>query len=424
MIARRAGRSHRADSAACAGDMCFGSGGVGTPSDASCVDEPLDAFGLGALVHAVQARHLRFCEQVARRLRWRRSSDARSGGGTRSACGHGSRPTLPCSSKANSGSGGVDHQRAALLPRPLQRRRRLARGRERLAPWRRGAARRRRRCDRPARSPGARPSGSPSGRSSRSRPPRRRSSSSTVTARRSRAGHERAGVVGERLRQHRLDHARHVHARRAPARLDVDRRALRHVRADVGDVHPHARSGRRSCASAEIASSKSRALSGSIVKVVSPVRSRLEDRSPRTSRPLSRAFSAARCTWRSKPRARPRSLISDSIAERADWRACGGHTTRESCPCARRFPRPGPARRFGGEPCFGADPRFGVEAACPLAARLGADPCFGFEACFGVAARFGFEPRCDFGPCFDFEAGRGLGPLPFPRPPLCGRGLT
>src|SRR5439155_7830314 len=34
--------------------------------------------------------------------------------------------------------------------------------------------------------------------------------------------------------------SRHVHARRPPPRLDVDRRALAHVRAHVRDVHPHA----------------------------------------------------------------------------------------------------------------------------------------------------------------------------------------
>ena len=51
---------------------------------------------------------------------------------------------------------------------------------------------------------------------------------------------QRAGVVGERLGQHRLDLAGDVHARRAPERLPVDGRAGRHVRGDVGDVHPDA----------------------------------------------------------------------------------------------------------------------------------------------------------------------------------------
>ena len=39
------------------GTCCSGSGGVGTSSEASCVDEALDALGVRALVHAVEARH-------------------------------------------------------------------------------------------------------------------------------------------------------------------------------------------------------------------------------------------------------------------------------------------------------------------------------------------------------------------------------
>ena len=53
-------------------------------------------------------------------------------------------------------------------------------------------------------------------------------------------GHERAGAVGEHLGQHRLDHAGHVDAVRAPERLAVDRRARLDVVRDVGDVHPDA----------------------------------------------------------------------------------------------------------------------------------------------------------------------------------------
>ena len=53
--------------------------------------------------------------------------------------------------------------------------------------------------------------------------------------------HERARVAGKLLRKHRLDGAWDVHARRPLARLDVHRRALGHICAHVGDVHPHAR---------------------------------------------------------------------------------------------------------------------------------------------------------------------------------------
>ena len=52
-------------------------------------------------------------------------------------------------------------------------------------------------------------------------------------------GHERAGVVGQGLGQHRLDLAGHVHAGRAAVGLAVDRGARRHMRGDVRDVHPH-----------------------------------------------------------------------------------------------------------------------------------------------------------------------------------------
>ncbi len=52
-------------------------------------------------------------------------------------------------------------------------------------------------------------------------------------------GHERARAVGEHLGQHRLDRAGHVDARGAPERLAVDGGARLHVVRDVGDVHPH-----------------------------------------------------------------------------------------------------------------------------------------------------------------------------------------
>ncbi len=50
--------------------------------------------------------------------------------------------------------------------------------------------------------------------------------------------HERAGLVGQRLGQHRLHAPGDVDARPAPRRLAVDERARPHVGADVGDVHP------------------------------------------------------------------------------------------------------------------------------------------------------------------------------------------
>src|SRR5436190_4551915 len=53
------------------------------------------------------------------------------------------------------------------------------------------------------------------------------------------AGHERARVVGQRAREHRLHRAGHVDAGRAPVRLAVERIARAHVGRDVGDVDPH-----------------------------------------------------------------------------------------------------------------------------------------------------------------------------------------
>ncbi len=101
------------------------------------------------------------------------------------------------------------------------------------------------------------------------------------------------------------------------ARLAVERRALGHVRGDVGDVHPHAdrtgsavagatavaRSPRSPLAdavalgvdgSAEIASSKSRALAGSIVNVGSARRSRRSPGSRLTRSPAARGFALER----------------------------------------------------------------------------------------------------------------------------------
>ena len=52
--------------------------------------------------------------------------------------------------------------------------------------------------------------------------------------------HEAAGLVRQRLRQHRLDRARDVDARAAPVGLGLERRARPHVGGHVGDVDPEA----------------------------------------------------------------------------------------------------------------------------------------------------------------------------------------
>ena len=225
--------------------MRLGSGGVGTLERRELRDEPLDAFRLRAArardtgtaragaasssatasLAAIIRCSIRRCDSVCVRARIS--------------------VTSPRSSKTNSGSSRVDGQRAALLARALQRRGGLARGRERRRP----------------RLPRLLLAGEDAVdalvvqtlvradhraiEGSRARPRRR-----AARARPSRPG-ARAPDTSEQAsldsasRQHRLDGARHVDARRAPARLDVDRRALGHVRAHVGDVHPHARAARR-----------------------------------------------------------------------------------------------------------------------------------------------------------------------------------
>ncbi len=52
------------------------------------------------------------------------------------------------------------------------------------------------------------------------------------------AGAQRAGLVGQHLRQHRLDGTGHIDARGAPQRLALEWAARAHVGGHVGDVHP------------------------------------------------------------------------------------------------------------------------------------------------------------------------------------------
>ena len=188
------------------------------------LDQALDARGLGALVDAVERRQLARsraapataslaaiircsisrCDSVWLARHERRSRGPRARSRT---------PARPTRSPAPR----APRARRPAPPRP--------RARRRAAPAHGASARslRRRRCGRPAGSPGARPSGSASGGTRVRTTSRRSRSSSTVTASRSWCGHERAGLVGERLGQHRLDLAGDVDARAAPVGLAVDR---------------------------------------------------------------------------------------------------------------------------------------------------------------------------------------------------------
>ena len=121
----------------------------------------------------------RSLEQAAPPARWRRSSGARSAGGTRSAPTGSARDDVAVAVEARTPA---RRTRARAPPRPraprAQRRGRRPGRRQRRAPRLRRRARRRRRSGRPGRSPAARRSGSPSGRTTRAAHPARRRSPS------------------------------------------------------------------------------------------------------------------------------------------------------------------------------------------------------------------------------------------------------
>ena len=224
-------------------------------------------------MHAVEAGLRRARAAASRPPRWRRSSGARSGGGTRSARAPTTERTLPSRSKVNSGSSDSTTSAPVRSPLACSAAATLARGGERPGPWLARHPRRPRRCDPRGRSPGARPSGSASGRTRCARPsPRELELDRHRRPIRSRQ--QRAGVAREAVRQHRLDRARArtrwslAGAPRGPASEPSGTCARRRR------CGPTRASCRPRARSAEIASSKSRALAGSIVKVGSSRRSR------------------------------------------------------------------------------------------------------------------------------------------------------
>ena len=120
-----------------------------------------------------------------------------------------------------------------------------------------------------------------------------RRSISTVTVMPVLAGDQRAGAVGQDLRQHRLDRAGHVDARRAAVGLAIDRRRRGARSADTSAMWTQTRTMPSPRSSALIASSKSRALAGSIVNVG---RSRRSRRSRSSACGCCDASAAARST--------------------------------------------------------------------------------------------------------------------------------
>ena len=149
--------------------------------------------------------------------------------------------------------------------------------------------------------------------------------------------HQRARLVGQRLRQHRLDQAGHVDRRAAPVRLALDVRAGLDVGRDVGDVHPHPHGavveqlgGDRVV---EVARRRRVDRERGQRPQVEPRRRRARARRPRAprARPADRTGAAARGRA-SAPRAR-RAPTSGRPIRRTTWpcpppRPCGSTSTR------------------------------------------------------------------------------------------------
>ena len=218
----RAARSRRASSAACVEDIGSGSGGVGTSSEASWSTRRSTRSGSGRSCTRYRHGTPRCGEQLGDGLVGGDHQVLDQAVGLGLHARRGSRTTLPRSSKLELGlrrsrrtSAPLRSRRRCSAPRPRARDARAARPTAPRARSRAGED-----AVDAARSPGARRSGSASGRRRRARRRAPRSSSSTVTAARSTPGTQRAGVAGERVREHRLDRAR---ARRRWSRAGAPR---------------------------------------------------------------------------------------------------------------------------------------------------------------------------------------------------------
>ena len=216
--------------------MTFGTGGVGTSRLSSCATRRSIAAGSGcsctrnrAATRAASSR-CATCS-LARIIRCSITQCASVWISSRAAT------TLPVVVELELRLGALDAERAARQPRLAQLAGERPRQGQRLGDRRRRAARRRRRCGRPARTRGGRRSGSGCGRRTtlRARPPGPIEISDRDRAARH-AGHEAAGLGGQRVRQHRLDRPRHVDAVAPPLRLPVQRAAGPHERGHVRDV--------------------------------------------------------------------------------------------------------------------------------------------------------------------------------------------
>ena len=278
-----------------------------------------------------------------RRLRWRRSSGSRSGDGTPSARAARSRPARRCSSKLNSGSSdstvSAPARSRSRASAPAAARATAERLRPRLLrallagedPIDAVVVQARVGADQRAVEGAA------------ADPPVLTELELDGHRQTVGAGHQRAGVAGERVREHRLDRPGDVDAGGPAPGLAVQRAALGDVGADVGDVHPDPVQRRPPTVSAEIASSKSRALAGSIVKVASERRSRRSpgdrEAAPRRRRaPPARAPAETRGAGRG--RASSASITSRALSGRPIRRSTRGPEPRARGPGRARCPRP------------------------------------------------------------------------------------
>ena len=347
------------------------------PERRQLVDQPLDRRRLGPLVDPVQRRDLALgqrnratCSLAAiiscSISRWDSVCSDQLGA---------DHVAVAVEAELGLGASRAPRAGARRAPQRAQRRRRRARRRQRLAPRLGRALGARRRSGRPGRSRAARRSGSASGRSTalRTRAPGHRHLDGDRRARSS-PGHQRAGArwtaaaaASARPRRARRRWSRGGRPRGRRASAAARRRRRRRC-------GPTPATPPSSSASAEIASSKSRAVTGSIVNVGSSRRSRAP------AERVARRRASAACAPRARPRGQsaprsPRSSISAPITSRATSgrpsrraHAWPGATRRGGrCPARRRpdsttrsptvarlvaadhQPRPGLEERLGDE---------------------------------------------------------------------------
>ena len=211
------------------------------PQRLELIDQPLDRRPVGPLVHSVQRRHARLRSRTRATCSFAaiiRYSISRCD----SVCATIDSPTtFPVRSNSNSGSAPSKHDRGAARPsRP--RSAAAARAAAKAGPHGSAApGTAGEHASRPPRTSAACPSGSPTG-SNDARAHRRAHDvhldrhGQPVLPR-----HQRAGIVRQRPREHRLDGARDVDARPAPVGLAIDRASAVARSAETSAMWTHTR---------------------------------------------------------------------------------------------------------------------------------------------------------------------------------------